>query len=113
MKRLRQYLPVTKVDLMRHKRDGWIRRIDVASAIFKCILQDRLKYIQGDYPVAWAHWQRLAGAMRHARYAGPCEFEVKLPSRVHLGPIEGFLTARNSTAISPKKASSIPLALQL
>ena len=42
------------------KRDGWIRRIDVASAIFKCILQDRLKYIQGDYPVAWAHWQRLA-----------------------------------------------------
>ena len=45
---------------MRHKRDGWIRRIDVASAIFKCILQDRLKYIQGDYPVAWAHWQRLA-----------------------------------------------------
>ena len=60
LKRLRQYLPVTKVDLMRHKRDGWIRRIDVASAIFKCILQDRLKYIQGDYPVAWAHWQRLA-----------------------------------------------------
>ena len=58
LKRLRQYLPVTKVDLMRHKRDGWIRRIDVASAIFKCILQDRLKYIQGDYPVAWAHWQR-------------------------------------------------------
>ena len=42
------------------KRDGWIRRIDVASAIFKCILPDRLKYIQGDYPVAWAHWQRLA-----------------------------------------------------
>ena len=42
-----QYRPVTKVDLMRHKRDGWIRRIDVASAIFKCILQDRLKYIQG------------------------------------------------------------------
>ena len=60
LKRLRQYLPVTKVDLMRYKRDGWIRRIDVASAIFKCILQDRLKYIQGDYPVAWAHWQRLA-----------------------------------------------------
>ena len=108
MKRLRQYLPVTKVDLMRHKRDGWIRRIDVASAIFKCILQDRLKYIQGDCPVSGR-----ARAMRHARYAGPCEFEVKLPSRVHLGPIEGFLTARNSTAISPKKASSIPLALQL
>ena len=76
MKRLRQYLPVTKVDLMRHKRDGWIRRIDVASAIFKCILQDRLKYIQGAYPVSGR-----ARAMRHARYAGPCEFEVKLPSR--------------------------------
>ena len=65
LKRLRQYLPVTKVDLMRHKRDGWIRRIDVASAIFKCILQDRLKYIQGDYPVedVFQRYLKLCGSV--------------------------------------------------
>ena len=57
--RLRQHLPTKNVDYMRYRREGWPFRIDVAGALYGCALQDALNYLDGDYSVAWAHWQRL------------------------------------------------------
>lgn len=66
-KNLRKYLPTKKVDYMRYTREGWVRRIDVAGALYGCALQDASKYLDGDYSVAWAHWQRLLQQLKRER----------------------------------------------
>ena len=63
-KNLRKHLPKTKVDYMRYTRQGYTWRIDVAGAIYTCILQDKQKYVDGDYAVAWAHWQRFVQQLK-------------------------------------------------
>ena len=63
-KNLRKHLPTTKVDYMRYTRPGYIRRIDVAGAIYTCILQDKQKYVEDDYAIAWAHWQRFVQQLK-------------------------------------------------
>ena len=57
---LRKHLPTKKVqDYTQLKRGVVPMRIDVASAIWRCASWNRLSYIDGDYALAWAHWQRL------------------------------------------------------
>ena len=63
-KNLRKHLPTTKVDYMRYTRQEYTWRIDVAGAIYTCILQDKQKYVDGDYAVAWAHWQRFVQQLK-------------------------------------------------
>ena len=52
-KNLRKHLPTTKVDYMRYTRQEYTWRIDVAGAIYTCILQDKQKYVDGDYVLGW------------------------------------------------------------
>ena len=57
---LRKHLPTKKVqDYTQLKRGVVPMRIDVASAIWRCASWNMLSYIDGDYTLAWAHWQRL------------------------------------------------------
>ena len=67
-KELRKHLPTKRVVIwMRFRRAGMMMRIDVAGALYRCAYQDSQKYYDGDYSVAWAHWQRLAQQLKRVR----------------------------------------------
>ena len=63
-KKLREHLPTKRVIWMQFRRAGMMMRIDVAGALYRCAYQDSQKYYDGDYSVAWAHWQRLAQQLK-------------------------------------------------